>query len=105
MSAKTITTADLAPERVQELLAYAAELGMVVEFDQSQTKRYCWSLKSSQILDCDRIWVFWDGPGPNGGRTGIKLYRPYARRQPSRIINLTFKRARSWVRILSGNVL
>jgi hypothetical protein len=100
-----VTTADLAPERVQSLLRYAAELGMVVEFDESRVNRYCWTLRTSQVLDCDCIWVFWDGPGPNGGRTGIKLYRPFARRQPSRITNLTFKRARSWVRIFTGNVI
>jgi hypothetical protein len=104
MDAGTVTTLDLAPERVQNLIRYAVELGMVVELDE-RGNRYCWSVKSSQVLDCDRIWVFWDGPGPNGGRTGIKLYRPFARRQPSRVTNRTFREAWSWMRILSGKVL
>lgn len=98
------TTARI-PAKIQNLLDYAVERGMIVEPVDERKGRFCWTLRSNQTLDCDRIWIFWDGPGPNGGRTGIKLYRPFARRQPSRVTNLTFQRARSWVRILSGTVV
>lgn len=104
------TTALLAPDRIQKLLDYATERGMIVEFEadtrsERYRDQYCWVLKTADPTDFDRIWIFWDGPGANGGRTDIKLYRPFARRKPSRMVNLTFQRARSWIRILTNTVV
>lgn len=98
----TITTADPAPERVQKLISLAVELGMTVEFDDSHRDAYIWTLGSGKHADFDRIFVYWWGPGPNGGRTAIKRYCPFARRKPSRLTNMTFRSARQWMRILSG---
>lgn len=86
------------PAKIQALLDYATKHGMVVEFD---TKLVCWEIRSGKPLDRDRIWVYWNGPGANGGRTSINLYRPYAKRKPSRMTKLTFKSARTWVWVLS----
>lgn len=101
------TTALLAPDKIQSLLDYAAKLGMMVEFEadtrpERYMDQYCWTIGSGKPNDHDRIWIFWNGPGPNGGRTGVVLYRPFAKRKPSVTTKLTFNRARSWMRILSG---
>jgi hypothetical protein len=98
----TITTASLVPERVQKILDLAVELGMTVEFDDSYRDAYVWTIGSGKHLDFDRVFIYWWGPGPNGGRTAIKRYSPFARRRPSRLTNLTFRGARQWLRILAG---
>lgn len=96
-----VTIEPLAPERIEKLLALAAELGMVVEFTEYESGCCCWTISSGKHLDFDKVWVYWWGPGPNGGRAKIKRYCPFARRKPSRITNLTFRDARTWMRILA----
>jgi hypothetical protein len=106
MSTTTITTADLAPDRILNLVRYATELGMVVEFETDTREgryrdAYMWVIKSGKPNDHDQVWVYWSGPGANGGRTSITRYCPFARRQPSRTTKMTFRQARSWLGILA----
>jgi hypothetical protein len=93
------------PAKIQKLLDHAAQLGLTVEFNDCGSGgwgRYTWAISSGKDYDRDRIWIYWSGPGANGGRTGIRLYRPYARRKPSRVTKQTVAGACSWMRVLAS---
>lgn len=94
-------TSDIAPRRVLDLLAQATKLGMSVEFDDTRPSQYCWTISSGKPYDRDQVWIFWSGPGPNGGRTSVQRYQPHARRKASRVTKMSYSQAQRWLRILA----